>query len=484
MNHTETQLPGLTATLTTHAEGSGGLLLARLTADDLRTEAPRAPLQVALVLDRSGSMSGKKLEITKMAVARFVRSLSPDDRVAIVTYDDHIDLVSGLVAGNEALARRVEKIEAGGSTDLYGGWVTGAKVVGRGGRVILLSDGQANAGRFTDGISLGRHAAISYEKYGVTTTTIGVGQDYDEGLMSGMARLGGGAHYFAHTASAVEDAFDQERYSAGSVALERLTLKYGETTLQLGHFWGGETKHRVLVLPSLAGVEMTVRYTNRADGERATHALRVPSEFGYSDDVRLEFLLQRASEAEGEMLAVRDPRSAGEMREKLRSIVLELLAHPTSDEPAVAAVVQRLNASIERLQLLERNYVEEDAMMHRKRSMQFSHNLRERAQAFSSFEDERDAVIQSARSTAPSAMAPQELKVDTSAFVKVPRERWIEWEAIPTGRMGSVLIVAMEDPRKGFIISEIERETGRPVKSVFAGVTSAQIVEMLRAAQI
>lgn len=484
MNHTETQLPGLTATLTTHAEGQCGLLLARLTADDLSAEAPRVPLQVALVIDRSGSMSGQKLEITKLAVARFVRSLSPDDRVAIVTYDDHTDLLTGLVAGNEDLARRIEGIQAGGSTDLYGGWVTGAKVVGRGGRVILLSDGLANVGRFTDADSLGRHAAISYEKYGVTTTTIGVGRDYDEGLMAGMARLGGGAHYFAHTATAIEDAFDQERYSAGSVALERVTLKCGETTLQLGHFWGGETKHRVLELPVLAGLEITVRYTYRATGERKTHGLRVPSEFGYSDDVRLEFLLQRASDAEGEMLSVRDPRSAGEMREKLRSIVLELLAHPMSDEPTVAAVIKRLNASIERLQLLERNYVEEDAMMHRKRSMQSSHNLRERAQAFTSFEDERDAVLYSAMSTAPSAMAPVELTVDPSAFDRVPRERWIEWAALPTGRMGSVIIVAMEDPRKGFIISEIEKETRRPVKSVFAGITSEQIVEILRSAQI
>lgn len=484
MNHTETQIPRLTATLATHGEGVGGLMLARLTAGDEAADAPRAPLQIAIVIDRSGSMSGEKLEITKAAVARFVRSLSPDDRVALVTYDDHIDLVCGMSAPSDSLARQIERIQAGGSTDLYGGWVTGAKVVGRGGRVILLSDGQANVGRFTDAESLARHAALSYEKYGVTTTTIGVGRDYDEGLMAGMARLGGGAHYFAHSAAAVEQAFDQERYSAGSVALERVTLRCGGDTVQLGHFWAGETKHRVFRLSILDQLEVTVRYTDRATGNRETHRLRVPTEFGYSDEVRLEFLLQQASEAEGDMLMVRDPRSASEMRERLRTIVLDLLAHPSSDEPAVAAVIQRLNASIDRLQRLERNYVEEDAMMHRKRSMQSSHNLRERARAFTSFEDEREAVMFNAMSTAPKMMAPPQLIIDPDAFALAPRDRWIAWEALPTALSGSVLVVAMEDPRKGFVISEIERETGRPVKSVFAGMSSTEIVEILRTVQV
>jgi len=479
MNHTVTRLSGITATLSTHALDEGGLLLARLNAHELAQDTPRTPLQIAIVIDRSGSMSGEKLEITKLAVARFIRSLAPDDRVALVTYDERVDLVRGMEAPSEGLAKIVGDIQAGGSTDLYGGWVTGAKVVGRGGRVILLSDGLANVGRFTDAESLGRHASLSYEKYGVTTTTIGVGRDYDEGLMAGMARKGGGAHYFAHTAEAIMDAFGQERYSAGSVALERLTIRCGRETIQIGHFWGGETKTRVFKLRTLESLEATLRYTDRATGERQTQRLEVPTAFGYSEEVRLEFLMQLAGEAEGDMLLVRDPRSAGEMRTRLRAIVLDLLAHPMSDQPAVSAVVGRLNASIERLQRLERNYVEEDAMMHRKRSMQSSHNLRERSRAFTSFDDEVAAVQHQAMGASPSTM-PVPLLADPRAFDAVPREKWIAWRALPLKIHGSLVEVAMENPRDGFVIAEIERETGCRVKSLFAGTSSNDIVEILK----
>lgn len=489
MNHTETRLPGLTANLTAHALDKGaslflqneGLLLARLTALEPLESAPRTPLKIAIVIDRSGSMAREKLAITKLAVARFIRSLDPDDRVSIVAYDENVDLICGLEAPSETLAQNVEQIESGGSTNLYSGWVTGAKVVGQGGRVILLSDGQANAGRYRDAGSLGTHAAISYGKYAVTTTTIGVGRDYDEGLMATMAREGGGAHYFAHTAEAIMDAFGQERYSASSVALERLSIRCGDETVQLGHFWGGESKSRVFSLPRLEGLEVTLRYTDRASGERQTYRLDLPTSFGYSEEVTLEFLLQRAGEAEGEMLRVRDPRSAGEMREQLRSIVLELLAHPMSDQPEVVSVVNRLNASIERLQRLERNYVEQEAMMHRKRSMQSSHNLRERSKAFTSFEDEMTDVRSHAMN---SLFEVKELLLESNdeVFKIVPLERWIEWKVLPLRISGTRIDVAMENPRDGFLIAEIEKETGLRVKSHFAKISSDEIVEILKKA--
>ncbi len=480
MNQTNTRHSGLEVTLTAHKDETLSLLLASLTASELEGTPARTPLQIALVIDRSGSMSGEKLQITKAAVAQFIRSLEPDDRVSVVTYDDHVDLLCGLDAPNESLARRVEALQPGGSTDLYGGWVTGAKVVGRGGRVVLLSDGQANVGRFTDADSLSLHAALSYEKYGVTTTTIGVGRDYDEGLMAGMARAGGGAHYFAHTASSITDAFSQERYSAGSVVLERLTVRCNGVTEQLGHFWGGETKKRVFLLNDLRGLDFSIRYTDKATGQRVTQQVTLPADFGYSEEAKLEHLLQQASDAEAAMLRVRDPRSASEMKERLRVIVLEILAHPSSDEPAVAAVVGRLKASIERLANLERNYVEEDAMMHRKRSMQSSHNLRERAKGYSSFAEDSASVLYQAVASAPRAAAPAELRCATEAFALAPVESWIKWEGLPLSVDDGSILVALEDPRRGFVISEIERKTGRRVKPVFAGVRADEIIRILK----
>lgn len=480
MNQTNTRLPGLEVSLVAHQDDNLGLLLASLTATEQTGVAPRSPLQIALVIDRSGSMDGDKLDITKAAVAQFIRSLNQDDRVAIVTYDDEVNLMCGLEAPSEAIARRVESLESGGSTDLYGGWVTGAKVVGRGGRVILLSDGQANVGRHTEAEALSLHAKISYEKYGVTTTTIGVGRDYDEGLMAGMARTGGGAHYFAHTTTSITDAFSQERYSAGSVVLERLTVRCNGVVEQLGHFWGGETKRRVFQLKAVKGLEFTVRYTDKASGQRMTHVVAIPTEFGYSEEAKLEHLLQMASDAEAEMLRVRDPKSAALMKEKLRGIVLSILAHPSSDEPSVAAVVGRLKASIDRLQNLERNYVEEDAMMHRKRSMQLSHNMRERAKGYSSFEEDRMSVQMQAMESAAAGSQQLPMKFAREALVLAPVEAWIAWEALPIEVQGQTVVVALEDPRRGFVIADIERQTNFRVKPVFAGISQAEIVAILK----
>ena len=398
----------------------------------------------------------------------------------ILSTQFRIQVLSKLAAPSEALARKVEKLECGGSTNLYGGWVAGAKAVGRGGRVILLSDGQANVGPHIDATSLSAHAGKSYETYGVTTTTIGVGTDYDEGIMAGMARTGGGTHYFAHTVISIKEAFSQERYSAESVVLERLTLRHNAITEQLGHFWAGETKNRVLKIDSLSDLAITIRFTEKSSGSRMTYTVPTPTRFGYSEEAKLEAILQSASEAEGDMLEVRDPRSASVMKERLRAIVFKLFSHPSSDTPQVAGVITRLKAGITRLEALERNYEEEDAMVHRKRSMQSSYNLRERAKGFSSFEDESTIVIREAVSSIRADSDPVDLKIDPAALTLAPIDAWITWAAIPLEVTPDAVVVAMEDPRRGFTRSEIEKRTGRRVHPTFAGISAQEIVAFLQ----
>ncbi|MBX3096093.1 MAG: VWA domain-containing protein [Fimbriimonadaceae bacterium] len=476
MNHTRTVLPGLEVTLVAHKDEIHSLLLATLEATKSESLAVRTPLRIALVIDKSGSMGGDKLEITKAAVAQFIRTLAPEDRVAVVAYDDQVDVLCGLEAPTEALAHRVEHLRTGGSTNLYGGWVTGAKIVGNGGRVILLSDGMANVGRLTDAQSLSKHALISFENYGVTTTTIGVGRDYDEGLMAGMAQAGGGAHYFAHTAESITEAFDQERYSASAVVLERLTIKCNGVDEQLGHFWGGETKKRVFEVKDLSSLDFKIHYLNKETGQQVSDSVTLPVAFGHSDEATLELLLRQASKAEGEMLSVRNPNAATQMKERLRGIVLNILAHPKSDEPMVAGVISRLKASIARLEVLERNYIEEEAMLHRKRSMQTSFNMRERAKGFSSFEDEKDMVRETAMAYSQK-IANERLEFAIPALELAPLDSWIQWRAIPIEVTDNLITVAMEDSRKGFLISEIERATNRRVQAVF---TTRSVEEILR----
>lgn len=480
MSAVTTRLPNLDVIATAHEDPAQRLLQLRFTAGQNPDTLCVKPMKVALVIDRSGSMDGDKIAIARAAAGRFIRSMGPADLVSLVAYDSHVDSLAPLAPPSEAVALLAERISARGSTDLYGGWLAGAKSVGRGGRVILLSDGQANHGRYQDAGSLMQQAARSYQEFGVTTSTVGVGEDYDEGIMAGMAKAGAGAHYFARDAGAIMEAFSQERYSAGAVLLERATVLINGRLEQLGHFWGGEVKTRVFPLDRLEGLTVSARYTDNLTGTRATYTVQVPVTFGYSEEVRLEALLQRAADVEEAMLSVRDPRSASACRERLRAVVLELLAHPSSDEPQVAAVIQRLRASIDRLAELERNYDEREAMMHRKRSMQSSYNLRERSKAYSSFEDEQ--VLVSNLIDPGFAARAIGIQVDTAAFNLVPREQWMQWRVAPVTVSEHEVTVAMENPRDGFLIAEITRALGRRVSPMYAGCDSIQLVEHVRQA--
>lgn len=480
MNQQITQLPGLVATVTAHKDDSKTLLLVTAQASEAPDSTPRTSVKTALVIDRSGSMAGKKLEITRSSAAQFVRSLSDDDQVGVVVYDDTVDMISGMTSPSDSLAKQIERIESGGSTNLYGGWLMGAKLVGQGGRVILLSDGQANGGRYQDAESLSEQARISYQRFGVTTTTIGVGRDYDEGLMAGMARLGGGAHYFADTSQSILDAFSHERYAIDAMVLESVSVRCGTATEQFGHFWSEESKSRVFAISSLDNLAITLRYRERATGITRTEPLALPREFGFSQEATLEDLLIQASQAESQMLDVRDPRSAARMKDMVRSIVIELLSHSASDTPAVKTVIERLKASIERLSQLEQHYSEDEAMLHRKRSMQSSHNLMERGKAFSAFEDETSYVREAAAMAAPSSVRREPIVVDEPALNFATRQDWERWKVVPLAHTARTITIAMENPRDGFLIAEIQKVTGRKVKPVFADSDGEALVDLLK----
>lgn len=122
------------------------------------------PVHMSVDIDRSGSMSGDKRMQAATASARMVRSLTDQDRVAAIAFDVCVEILAGPKVPDEVLARRLERLDSRGSTNLYGGWLAGAKRAGRGGRVLRarmawrMSTAYSEAGRMLDRLKvLARH---------------------------------------------------------------------------------------------------------------------------------------------------------------------------------------------------------------------------------------------------------------------------------------------------------------------------------------
>jgi Ca-activated chloride channel family protein len=158
----------------------------------------RRPVNLGVALDRSGSMDGEPLAIAKAALGQFVDQLLPEDRLTIVAFDDiATPVVMGQKASDKSAIRMaITGIEVGGMTNLSAGWLSTSEIVasaadpGTYSRVIVLSDGLANAG-ITDHDKLAG-IAVGLRTRGIATTAVGVGADYDDAVLSLVAAQSGG----------------------------------------------------------------------------------------------------------------------------------------------------------------------------------------------------------------------------------------------------------------------------------------------------
>jgi Ca-activated chloride channel family protein len=277
----------------------------------------RPPVDIAFVIDRSGSMSGGKLELAKEAVNQAVSRLNDDDRMAVVIFDDSVqDILPLMPASKEMqgiLAARLNNVHPGGSTNLSDGWLTGCQhvatanppaPVGRMRRVILLTDGQANAG-ITDAAELAHHAGV-LRGNGISTTTMGLGEGFDELLLGGMAEAGGGNFQHISAATGLRKIFDDEIGEMTTIAalMPRLEIRLPEGVtgellnqfpsrmvgrqlqIDLRDLAGGEIVDLVILLSQHSAVETgpvdvlaRYRYTVPETGRRVQQEVTLPRLF-------------------------------------------------------------------------------------------------------------------------------------------------------------------------------------------------------------
>ncbi|MEE9498041.1 MAG: VWA domain-containing protein, partial [Nitrospinaceae bacterium] len=197
---------------------------------DLPQESDRAPVNLAIVLDRSGSMAGEKLARAREAAIKAIGLLQSGDIVSVVTYDSVVNVVvpATRVSDKQSIYRAIRRIRDGGRTALFAGVSKGASEVRkfldktRVNRVILLSDGLANIGPSTPS-ELGQLGA-SLGKEGISVTTIGLGLGYNEDLMTQLAGMSDGHHAFVQNSSDLNRIFAAEFNTALTVVANRFTI--------------------------------------------------------------------------------------------------------------------------------------------------------------------------------------------------------------------------------------------------------------------
>lgn len=393
-------------------------LMLDLTASSNPKQSTRPSQAVQIVVDRSGSMEGGRLESAKGSLLKLIDRLAPQDFFGIVSFDDSalVEVPTRKMSDHHlpTLRKSIRDLQTGGSTDISAGYLLGLREVNRiqaegGATLLLISDGHANAGerdpRFFDDVS----SKSATEK--VTTSTIGIGTGYDETILEALAKGGGGAHRFAGSideavgaiAAEVDDLLDKTVVNAvlrltptaamtstpAIEVLQRLPYwKDGESyVVQLGDFYSGENRRFVIKidLPGVAALglckiaDITVEYLDLAARQEISVTMPVnvnvvPGDVaaGRVADpiVRAERLILEAQTAKS--LAVDELRS-GKIKEAssrlnttAASLRREASLIPVSDDRSAESLAI-IKAEAEEIETLAKTAEVEDVMYSSKR---------------------------------------------------------------------------------------------------------------------
>jgi len=384
--------------LPAESEGTGYLKIALIPALIKHAES-RPPLNIAIVLDRSGSMGGQKIADAKAGVIEAMNHISSNDRLSFIVYDNDVQTVfSGATLNSTTYAwhrQQVKHINSGGSTAIYaalqrardvlrehqrGGWVN---------RVILLSDGLANVG--PDDPASFRRLGAQLAEQGLMVSTIGLGLNFNEDLMTGLAQSGDGNAFFVESSHDLPYIFEQEMGQAVNVAATDVVMhielpeglrpvrtigRHGEVDgqtvrIDIKQLYGGQEKfalvefaHDAQAEDALHKIKATIDYqdTQADQARQLTQATQV----GFSKDeqtvlasvdkdVAEAVALNRMAEAREQAIALSDKgenRAAAVVLQDTNAMVLNYFE--VNEMPAPASVGEQVSLMYQDSALLER----------------------------------------------------------------------------------------------------------------------------------
>lgn len=210
-----------------------GHFYAELVSDRYQpTYSKHVPLNLSVVIDRSGSMAGDKIQNARQAAKYVVDQLGPEDYLSIVIYDGSVNVLqSAIPVRNKSMIKnKIDQIVERGSTNLMGGAMEGYSQVkqhynsGYINRVLLLSDGLANQG-ITSPSQIENIIRNKNRMDGISISTFGVGLDYNEDLMTSIAENGTGNYYFIGNARDIAGIFEKELNGLSEVIAQNAELK-------------------------------------------------------------------------------------------------------------------------------------------------------------------------------------------------------------------------------------------------------------------
>lgn len=333
-----------------------------LTGFELPNQKERMPVNVAIVIDKSGSMQGEKIEQARRAAIQAIDRLHDSDIVSVVVYDSSVQVLvpATKASDRQHLKQLIRSIQAGGNTALFAGVSKGATEIRkflddkRVNRVVLLSDGLANVG--PDSPSELEELGESLIKEGISVSTLGLGLGYNEDLMSRLALASSGNHVFIEDAEDLVQVFQNEFDDVLSVVAQKIRIKVDlaegirpvkllnypanvtgqHVTIDVGQLYSKQERYFVLEVEvpygssgtSLSAATVNVDYMNlfteTVDKLSSSVAVKFTNskelaEAAVNPDIMAACVIQIANERNREATRLRDAGQIDEARELLRS---------------------------------------------------------------------------------------------------------------------------------------------------------------------